>query len=160
MTTTNDELLERAKALKLYGLIAHWQDVLGSPWLEPLICWEEEARRQRSLERRLGNAHLGKFKPLADFDWQWPAQCDRDAIQDLMTLDFLKVAANAILVGPNGVGKSMIACNIGHQAVLQGHTVLLTTAGEMLNVLAAQDGDIALRRRLRYYAQPTLLVID
>ena len=77
-----------------------------------------------------------------------------------MTLDFLKGAVNAVLVGPNGVGKSMIACNIGHPAVLQGHTVLLTTAGEMLNVLAAQDGDIALRRRLRYYAQPTLLAID
>jgi len=160
MTTTNDELLERARALKLYGLIAHWQDVLGSPWLEPLICWEEEARRQRSLERRLSNAHLGHFKPLLDFDWQWPEQCDHDAIQELMTLDFLKGAANAVLVGPNGVGKSMIACNIGYQAVLQGHTVLLTTAGEMLNVLAAQDGDIALQRRLRYYAQPTLLVID
>ena len=160
MTTTNDELYERAKALKLYGLLAHWQEVLGSQWLEPLILWEEQARRQRSLERRLSNAHLGRFKPLVDFDWQWPEECDRDAIQDLMTLEFLKVAANAILVGPNGVGKSMIARNIAHQAVIQGHTVLFVTAGEMLNVLAAQDGDIALRRRLRYYAQPTLLVID
>jgi len=160
MTTTNDELYERAKALKLYGILAHWQEVLGSQWLEPLILWEEQARRQRSLERRLSNAHLGNFRPLVDFDWQWPEQCDGDAIQDLMTLEFLKVAANAILVGPNGVGKSMIARNIAHQAVIQGHTVLFVTAGEMLNVLAAQDGDIALRRRLRYYAQPTLLVID
>ena len=65
-----------------------------------------------------------------------------------------------VLAGPNGVGKSMIASNIDYQAVLQGHTVLFTTAGEMLNMLAAQDGDIALRRRLRYYAQPILLVID
>ena len=119
-----------------------------------------KARQQRSLERRLNNAHLGRFKPLADFDWQWPQQCDRDAIQDLMTLGFLKGAANAVLVGPNGVGKSMIARNIAYQAVLQGHTVLFTTAGEMLNVLAAQDGDMALRRWLRFYAQPTLLVID
>ena len=160
MMTTNDELYERAKKLKLYGLLAHWQDVLATQWLEPLILWEEEARQQRSLERRLSNAHLGRFKPLIDFDWQWPQQCDRDAIQELMTLAFLQGAANAILVGPNGVGKSMIARNIAHQAVLQGHTVLFATAGEMLNVLAAQDGDIALRRRLRYYAQPTLLVID
>ena len=150
MTSTNDELNERAKKLKLYGLLTHWQDVVGASWLAPLIAWEEEARQQRSLERRLGNAHLGRFKPLLDFDWQWPQQCDRDAIQELMTLDFLKVAANAVLVGPNGVGKSMIARNIGYQAVLQGNTVLFTTAGEMLNVLAAQDGDIALRRRLRF----------
>ena len=160
MTMSNDEFYERAKKLKLYGLLTHWQDVLDTAWLQPLILWEEEARQQRSLERRLGNAHLGRFKPLLDFDWQWPQQCDRDAIQELMTLDFLKGAANAVLVGPNGVGKSMIARNIAYQAVLQGHTALFTTAGEMLNILAAQDGDIALRRRLRYYAQPTLLVID
>lgn len=160
MTATNDEFYERAKKLKLYGLLAHWEDVLGTPWLEKLILWEEEVRQQRSLERRLSNAHLGRFKPLVDFDWQWPQQCDRDAIQDLMTLGFLKGAANAVLVGPNGVGKSMIARNIAYQAVLQGHTVLFTTAGEMLNMLAAQDGDIALRRRLRYYAQPMLLLID
>ena len=160
MTMSNDEFYERAKKLKLYGLLTHWQDVLDTAWLQPLILWEEEARQQRSLERRLGNAHLGRFKPLLDFDWQWPQQCDRDAIQELMTLDFLKGAANAVLVGPNGVGKSMIARNIAYQAVLQGHTALFTTAGEMLNILTAQDGDIALRRRLRYYAQPTLLVID
>mgnify|MGYP000225817297 CR=1 FL=1 len=160
MTATNDAYYERAKALKLYGVLAHWEDVLGTPWLEPLLLWEEEARQQRSLERRLNKAHLGRFKPLVDFDWQWPEQCDRDAIQDLMTLSFLKEAANAVLVGPNGVGKSTLARNIAYHAVLQGHTVLFTTAGEMLNVLAAQDGDMALRRRLRFYAQPTLLVID
>jgi DNA replication protein DnaC len=160
MTITHDELFERTTTLKLYGLLAHWDEVINAPWLEPLIVWEERARQQRSLERRLRQARLGRFKALLDFDWQWPEQCDRDAIQDLMTLSFLKEAANAVLVGPNGVGKSTIARNIAYQAVLQGHTVLFTTAGEMLNVLAAQDGDNALRRRLRFYAQPSLLVID
>jgi len=160
MTITHNELSERASQLKLYGLLAHWDEVLGAEWLLPLIVWEEQARAQRSLQRRLRTAHLGRFKPLADFDWQWPQQCDRDAIQELMTLAFLEEAANAILLGPNGVGKSTLARNIAYQAVLEGHTVLFTTAAEMLNTLAAQDGDLALRRRLRAYAQPTLLVID
>jgi len=65
-----------------------------------------------------------------------------------------------VLVGPNGVGKSMIARNIAYQAVIEGHTVLFTTASQMLNELAAQDGDSALRRRLKRYAHPQLLVID
>ena len=78
----------------------------------------------------------------------------------LMNLDFIKEAINIILVGPNGVGKSTIARNIAHHALLQGHTVLFTTAATMLNELAAQDGDNALRRKLKYYAQPQLLVID
>jgi len=159
-TTTDDPLRARAKALKLYGLLAHWEEVAGSDWIEPLIRWEEQERARRSLERRLGNAHLGRFRPLADFDWDWPKRCDREAIEELMTLGFLKEAANAILVGPNGVGKSTIARNIAHQAVLAGHTVLCTSAGHMLNELAGADGDRALRHRLALYARPRLLVLD
>jgi ATP-dependent protease Clp ATPase subunit len=44
-----------------------------------------------------------------------------NALQELMSLDFLKQASNVVLVGPNGVGKTMCACNIGYQAVLAGH---------------------------------------
>jgi DNA replication protein DnaC len=160
MTTTAEPLMERAKALKLHGLLAHWEAVAAADWVAPLITWEEEERARRGLERRLGNAHLGRFKPLADFDWQWPTQCDRPAIDDLMGLRFLAETANVVLVGPNGVGKSMIARNIAHQALLAGHTVLFTSAGHMLNELAGADGDNALRHRLTVYARPRLLVID
>jgi hypothetical protein len=129
-------------------------------WVEPLISWEEAERARRSLERRLASAHIGRFKPLADFDWDWPEQCDRAAISELMSLEFLKSATNAILVGSSGLGKSTLAQNIAHQAVLHGHTVLFTTAGQLLGDLAALDSDSALRRRLRHYAAPSLLVID
>jgi phage tail protein X len=77
-----------------------------------------------------------------------------------MTLEFLKDASNVVLVGPNGVGKSMCACNLGYQAVLAGHTALFTTAGQLLGELAALDSDSALRRKLRQYAAPDLLLID
>jgi DNA replication protein DnaC len=160
-TTTSDEPLRaRAKALKLYGLLAHWEELAGAAWIEPLLRWEEEERARRSFERRLGSAHLGRFRPLADFDWDWPQRCDREALEELMGLAFLQETANAILVGPNGVGKSTIARNIAHQAVLAGHTVLCTSAAQMLNELAAADGDNALRRRLALYSRPRLLLID
>ncbi len=158
--TTLDDLKARAEALKLYGLLAHWDDVKNSDWLVPLIEWEEAERQARSLQRRLNNARLGQFKSLTDFDWQWPKHCDRAAVEELMRLGFLNDAGNAVLVGPNGVGKSTIARNIAYQAVIEGHTVLFTTASQMLNELAAQDGDSALRRRLRRYTHPQLLVID
>jgi DNA replication protein DnaC len=112
------------------------------------------------MERRLHSAHIGRFKPLTDYDWKWPEQIDQGAVSDLMTLQFLQTASNAILVGPSGVGKTTIAQNIAYQAVLHGHTVLFTTAGQLLNDLAALDSDSALRRRLRHYAAPSLLVVD
>ncbi len=158
------ELRTQATDLRLHGLLSHWAEVMGQPeqarWVTQLLGWEATERSRRSLERRLREAHIGRFKPLADFDWAWPRQCDRAAIEDLMTLDFLKDASNVVLVGPNGVGKTMCAANIGHQAVLAGHTALFTTAGQLLGELAALDSDSALRRKLRQYAAPDLLLID
>ena len=158
------ELRAQAVELRLHGLLSHWDEVMGQAeskrrvrqWLD----WESAERANRSLERRLRDAHIGRFKPLADFDWSWPTACDRTTVEELMSLQFLADASNVVLVGTNGVGKSMIAANIAHQAVLQGHTVLFTSAGQMLSELAALDSDAALRRRLQHYAAPDLLSID
>jgi DNA replication protein DnaC len=156
----NDRLRDRARALQLHGLLAHWDEVAGAPWLAALIDWEEQERTRRSLERRLHEARIGPFKPLCDFDWAWPKVCDRAAVEALMTLDFLKDASNGVVIGPNGVGKTMIIQNIVHQALLAGHTALFTTAGRLLGDLAAVDSDSALRRRLNHYVGPTVLAID
>lgn len=155
-----EQLRERAIALHLNGVLAHWPEAVASEWLPKLLDWEEEERTRRSLERRLKEARIGRFKPLADFDWAWPARCDRGAIEGLMELEFITEAANVVMVGPNGVGKSTLAKNIAHQALIRGHTVRFTTAGELLGDLAALDSDAALRRRIRHYAAPDLLVID
>lgn len=160
MTTDLNLLQARAKALNLNGLLAHWQEAVAQGWLKTLIEWEEQERARRGLERRLREARIGRFKPLSDFDWAWPTSCDRAAIEATMSLEFLKERSNIVLVGGNGLGKTMIAQNIAHQAVLHGHCVLFTTAGHMLGELAALDSDSALRRRLRHYARPRLLVVD
>ena len=156
----NDTLKDRARALRLHGLAANWDEVDDHDWPATLIAWEEEERRSRSLKRRLGEARIGQFKPLADFDWAWPRRCDRMAVEDLMSLEFLHEAANIVLIGPNGVGKSTIAANIAHRAILEGHNVRFTNAGNMLGELASIDSDSRLQRRLRFYARQHLLVID
>jgi DNA replication protein DnaC len=155
-----DALRARAKALQLHGVLAHWQEATAAGWVQPLLDWEEQERARRSLERRLREAHIGRFKPLCDFDWKWPKHCDRGAIEALMALDFLNDATNIVLSGPNGIGKTLVAKNIAHQALIRGHSVLFTSAGQLLGDLAALDSDTALRRRLRHYARPHLLVID
>lgn len=157
---TTDTLLLRAKALKLYGILSHLEEITDKELVERIITWEENERSQRSLERRLHSSHIGSFKQLVDFDWDWPKKCDREAIEELMQLDFIKEATNVIFCGPSGAGKSTIACNIAYQAVIHGYTVLCTTAGYMLNDLASQDGDNALRRKIKYYTSPQFLCVD
>jgi len=156
----NNDLLDRIKKLNLYGLIAHWDEVKEEISLDTLIQWEEAERQIRGMKYRLKQAKLVHFKPLSDFDWDWPKKCDREHIEELMQLEFITENANVILLGPNGAGKTTIASNIAYQAILNGCKVLSTTASDMLNDLISQDGDLALRRRLRYYSNPTLLYID
>lgn len=158
--SAGDDLRDRVARLGLCGVVGRWEDFAGEDWLLRLVEVEEKERAKRSLERRVRNAKIGPFKPMCDFDWSWPAKIDRDAVEDTFRFDFLKEAANVILVGPNGVGKTTIAQNLAHEALIAGHTVRFALASEMLNDLVAQDGPSALARRLRRYVHPALLVVD
>jgi len=163
-------LTDQLTALGLRDTAAHLDDLVARAtkhrWspvqlLEHVAAAEQDERARRGLERRLARSRLGRFKPMADFDWHWPTRIDREAIEAVLHLDFLATARNVVLVAPQGLGKTMIAQNIGHQAVLAGHSVLFTTASQLLLDLAAQDSARSLDRRLRHYGTATsLLVID
>ncbi len=150
----------RTRALKLHGLLAHWPKVENQPWLPEMLDWEEQARTQRGLERRLRQARLGTFKPLADFDWKWPKKLDRNQIEDLFRFQWLEDTTNVVLVGPNGVGKTLLAKNLVYQAVLKGVTARFLTASELLNTLVEQDSATALRKKIAFFTRPQLLAID
>jgi DNA replication protein DnaC len=155
-----DALRQRAAKIGLHGLVERWSEIGGEDWVLRLVVLEEGERAKRSLERRVRNAKIGAFKPMCDFDWNWPKRIDRVAIEELFHFEFLGEAANVVLIGSNGLGKTTIAQNLAHAALLAGHTALFVSASVMLNDLVAQDGPSALARRLRRYVRPQLLVID
>ena len=157
---STDTLRLRAKALRLWGLIDQWDQVAAEPWVPTMLDWLEEAQRRRSLEYRFAKAKLDSFKHMADFDWSWPKRIPREAVEELFSLDFMAEGGNVVLVGPNGVGKTMVAQNLAHQALLRGHAVRFTTASDMLAALSACEGTASLARVLGNYTRPQLLVVD
>ena len=52
---------------------------MHEPWFARVLEIEEAERARRSLKRRLDDARLGAFKPITDFDWSWPAKCERSS---------------------------------------------------------------------------------
>jgi DNA replication protein DnaC len=155
-----DGIRQRLRRLGLYGLLERIDEIAGERWLLQVLEIEENARLARSFKRRLDNARLGSFKPMADFDYDWPKVLDRMLLDELFTLSFLDDAANVVVVGPHGLGKTMIIKNLVHQSVLRGYTARFTAASDMLHDLASQDSSTLLSRRLRRYITPSVLGID
>jgi DNA replication protein DnaC len=162
-------LAEQLAALGLRYTAAHLDDVLAlatkrrwslTQLLEHLAETEHQERTRCSLERRLARSRIGRFTPMSDFDWAWPKRIDRAAVEAVLGLDFLADARNVVLVAAQGLGKTMIAQNIAHAAVLAGTHVLFTTAAQLLLDLGGQDSTRGLARRLTHYATRGLLLID
>ena len=105
------------------------------------------------------NAHIGTFKPMADFDWNWPKKIDKDLIEHALSLDFIRARRNLVLMATNGLGKTMISKNIALLAVQAGLSVIFRTAAAMLSDLSC-DSPQRRRQRLAFYARPDLLCID
>ena len=163
------DLNERLRLLGLFAAAQGLDDIIAlatkhrwsAPQLiEHIVEVEDKDRARRSLERRTSRSRLGKFKPIADFDWTWPKKIERELVDSAVRLDFLDAARNVVLVAPQGLGKTTIAQNIAHQAILAGYSVLFLSAAQLLLDLAAQESARALDRRLHYYVKVSLLIID
>lgn len=147
-------------ALVAFFTHAHKSRLGPTQVAEQLVALERRAREATNLARRTRMAYLGKFKPIDRFDWSHPRKIDRALIERLLGLDFIHRGENVLLRGQSGVAKTMLAKNLGHAALLAGHTVRFTTLAAALADLLQQESIPAFERRLKRYLRPRLLVLD
>lgn len=129
-------------------------------YLRRLVEGEYNQRRQRAIQRRIKAARFPVIKTLEQFDWNWPKKINRLQIQNLFRLRFLDQRANVVFLGPVGIGKSHLASALGYAACQEGCSVLFAGAIGVINDLAAAQKTGTLKRQLKTYLRPQLLVLD
>ena len=129
-------------------------------FLGRLVEGEALRRQDRATQRRLQAAHFPVIKTLEQFDWSWPKKINRAHVQNLFRLGFLKDKANVIFMGGAGLGKTHLATALAHAGCLAGHSVLFTTAIDIVNTLAAAQSTQRLKAELKKYLSPSIVLVD
>jgi DNA replication protein DnaC len=136
------------------------RQVSYADFLADLLDAEAGVRRERYLKTRTRLAHLPYHRTLEEFDFQFQPSVDRRQVQELASLSFVADAANVLLLGPPGVGKTHLAVSLSIKAIEQGYGVYFVRAHDLLEDLRTAQVEHRLDRRMRVYMGPKVLVID
>ena len=140
--------------------LARAQQLDYAAFLTLLLADEVQRRDHQARERRLLAAGFEDRVTLDDVDWASPVGLDRRQLQQLFTLELLARTGHVILVGPVGVGKTMLARCLGTAAVRAGHSVRFVRADALLKELGQARADRSFEQAFRRYLAPELLIVD
>ena len=125
-----------------------------------MFCTEATARENRRLERSLKRSHLGVVEGLDGFDFAARPKLDQRVVKELLNCRFVEEHRNVLCLGRPGLGKTRVAKAIVHAACLAVYSVLNVLAAEMTEDLHASQADHTVKRALRRYVKPSVLLID
>lgn len=164
-----EHTLASLNAMKLFGLAKGLADRLDHPahaelahdeFVGLLVQDEKTHRDNRRLARLLKNARLRQPAALEDLDTRHPRGLPKQTLQELSRPDWIARGRNVLLTGPTGIGKSWIACALGHFAARQGFSVAYLRAPRLFELLHQARADGSHLKLLGKLAKAQLLIVD
>jgi DNA replication protein DnaC len=125
-----------------------------------LVDREWEARQNKRCAVRLRSAKLRQAACIENVDYRSPRCLDRQVFQELATCRWVKAGRNVVITGPAGVGKSWLACALGHQACRNGLTALNQRTSRLVEELSIARADGSFLKLLGRLAKVDLLILD
>jgi DNA replication protein DnaC len=135
-------------------------DLSREDWLGLLIDREATDREGKRLARRLRQARLRQNAVIEDTDLRTPRGLDRGLFQKLATCGWIRESQHLLIGGPTGVGKSWLACALGHKACRDGFSVMYRRSARLFADLATARGEGRLTRLMATFERTRLLIID
>lgn len=164
----NAEIVKtQMKSLKLSTAARELDEVLARhrgaaelDWLSELFEHELDARKERSIQRRIESAGFPEIKTLEEFDWLFNRKIDRNKIEELAKLDFVRQRRIALLLGQTGTGKTHVALALGLKAVKEGLHVYCASVKRLAEEIQAALNKNALDVLFRRILAADLWIID
>jgi DNA replication protein DnaC len=161
--------LDLLHELGLHGMVRGFRELAQNPeasnlqhseWLAILLEHEATLRRQKRFEARAKTARLRHAASVEDIDYHAPRGLDRVLFLKLSGCDWIRRHRNLLVTGPTGIGKSWIACALGHKACRENLSVLYQRVPRLMAALALARGDGRYAKLLRSLARVNLLILD
>ena len=163
------ETIEKLKAMRLSGMVQgikeqaenpRYQDLSFEERLGYLVEREWLLREERRFARRLKEARFRVRATVEELDFHTPRNLNRAFIMELAGCEWIRRHHNLIITGPTGVGKTYLACALGHRACVMGYRVRYHRVGRLLSQLALARGDGSYLKVMGSLVKVELLILD
>ena len=164
-----EQTLEKMEAMKLRGMAAAFRrhvDQMPRPDLDPeelaaqMVDAEHQHRESVKLTSRLRTARFKEQATSEQIDWKHPRGVSKTELLNVLSGGWLQHHHNVIITGPTGLGKTYLACAVGHKLCRDGNTVLFRRASNFFEELTQARGDGTHGNMLRRIQRTSLLILD
>ena len=129
-------------------------------FLKRLLSLEVSSKLERHIQNRIEQSRFPFIKTLEEFDFSHPTLLPKIKIMAAAELDFIKNKEGLVFIASHGLGKTHLAIALGYRAAQAGVRTYFTKAVDMVNHLTAAQADHSIRKAMRLYTKPALLIID
>ncbi len=165
----NNQTLERMRQMRMYGMYDAFKNSLETTlkethsideFVKDLIDSEWDDRRNRAIARFI---HIAAFRykaSIEEIDYSMARGLDRNQMNRLASLDFIKEQKDLFITGPTGTGKSYLASALGYHAYQNEYRVQYASTGKLMSHLKMVKAKGTILAELKRMERADLLILD
>jgi DNA replication protein DnaC len=166
---TNQATIEKLKQMKLNGMLQAFQSTMKTnvtnnftpdELIAHLVDAEWDEQYNRKLNRLIKAANFRYNVSFEQIDFIHKRNLDKNLILRLSNCDWIHKGENVLITGPTGVGKSFLACALGHQATVHGYTAIYSSCIKLFGRLKLAKADGTYEKELKKLKKKHILILD